>query len=296
MGATTSTSASLPEAGTDLSAGNADGDSSLDEILLGDFSETFIYKIPPRTSAEGYCADQWGLDRPALTCRLRVTAWATTICIVIWRRADTESTQSLSSSTSTAAILRRAPLTASPVLSGWLVVANARWEVDNKSTLSFWLEPVLDSSRYFALRCMPPPMKSSDSATSNNARASHVILGIGFRERDSAFSLKAAISDHSRSCERQATAGTITSSQIAVTDDNNGSTMHLTAQKNKEPQQQRRLTFQLTAPSDQIRLLRPPPPPPPPQPLPSSIALTSNANEIVDDDDFGDFNTAATGC
>jgi hypothetical protein len=42
-----------------------------EEVLL-QIDECFVYKVPPRTSSDGYRAEIWGLDKPMETCVLRV--------------------------------------------------------------------------------------------------------------------------------------------------------------------------------------------------------------------------------
>ena len=310
MGATASSS-SLPDVGTDLTAAG-DGDDSLDEVVLCDFPECFVYKLPPRSSADGYCADAWGLDSPTVTGRLRVTAWGSTVCIVVWRKAIDNGVASSSSTAPPASstVSRRAPLTAAPAAAGWLVVAHARWDVlvgkGGGGGLTHWLETVLDSSRYFVLRCMPPPVRVVGGGTGTGTsaggvlRAAHVLVGIGFRERESAFGLKAAISDHTRSCERQQSVMSSTLADVAVTLADVAPPLPLLSAAAAVPvivtaPPLRRLAA--AAPSDQIRMLRPPPPPPPPPPLPHPQPLAqlqplSSSDAADNESDFGDFSSA----
>lgn len=297
MGVAASSPSSL-EVSTELVAAG-DGD-ALDEVLIGDFPETFVYKLPPRSRAEGYCADAWGLDKPAATGRLRVTAWDSSVCLVIWRRAETAAT---SAPTVLPAVARRTPLTAAPASSGWLVIAHARWDVLKGSPLSFYLEPVLDSSRYFVLRCQPPPARQqvpgapAGTALANSAaQAAHALVGIGFRERESAFTLKAAIADHTRSCERQAKGAANTpdtstqSAPLSVSNQQGARGSVLDGPRREiqatQPTPASRVAI-AGAPSDTIRKMRPPPPPP------SSSRTGDAATHSSDnDDDFGDFEAA----
>lgn len=295
MGVTASSPSSL-DVSTELVAAG-DGD-ALDEVILGDFPETFVYKLPPRSRAEGYCADAWGLDKPAATGRLRVTAWDSVVCLVIWRRAETAAASSAPAVLP--AVARRTPLTAAPASSGWLVIAHARWDVLRGSPLSFYLESVLDSSRYFVLRCQPPPVRqqgpsaSAGTASANSAaQVAHALVGIGFRERESAFTLKAAIADHTRSCERQAKGAGNTPDASTQPTPRSVSSLHgtgggeirenLAAQPSSPPASRVAIAG---APSDTIRMLRPPPPP-------SSLrTVDAGVHNSEKDDEFGDFNVA----
>ena len=193
MGAAASSDSNvLPPLSTDISLHGASVD--VDEALLLDLPEAFVYRLPPRTSAAGYAAESWGLDAPALTARLRVTSISPNgVCIILWRRAPEAAPPSVPPP-----IALIVPITMSPSSAGWLVVAVARWETTHAHPLSHWLEPVLDSSRYFVLRCQPPPR-----AAQNGGAASVPLIGVGFRLRESAFALKAVLSDYERGCARQ---------------------------------------------------------------------------------------------
>jgi adaptin ear-binding coat-associated protein 1/2 len=63
--------------------------------------------------------------------------------------------------------------------------------VTEHQTLQYFLEPVVDSSRYFVL-------KIEDSASHRTAH-----IGIGFRERDDASNFTLAMQDYERSIQRQ---------------------------------------------------------------------------------------------
>jgi hypothetical protein len=198
MGAAASSDANvLPPLSTALTERSVD----LDEALLLDLPETFVYRLPPRTSAAGYAAESWGLDAPALTARLRVTSIAPNgVCVILWRRAP----DAAAPSAAPPAVALIAPVTMAPSSAGWLIVAVARWET-TPLPISHWLEPVLDSSRYFVLRCQPPPRApQSDGSGRDRAAASGApLIGIGFRMRESAFALKAVLADYERACARQ---------------------------------------------------------------------------------------------
>jgi hypothetical protein len=191
----------LPDHAGPLSlATRATGDVDSDESLLLTENEAFVYKIPPRACAEGHAAASWGLDAPVATCALRVTAWGDNVALALWRRVE-----------GGAAAVARAPspyaathpLTLQPATAGGCaLVALCTFVVRGLGArpLSFWLEPTVDSSRYFVMRCVKP------GGAPGGAGGGALLLGVGFRHRESAFSLRASLADHAKRCERLATA------------------------------------------------------------------------------------------
>ncbi|CAM9273251.1 unnamed protein product [Sphacelaria rigidula] len=69
--------------------------------------------------------------------------------------------------------------------------AECEVRLENGRTVQVFVEPVIDSSRYFVLRC------------EDKASGRHAYVGIGFRERSSAFDLKAVLDDFVRFMDRQ---------------------------------------------------------------------------------------------
>ena len=195
-------SSALPLLAVDLDAA-----ATADEALLLDIAETFIYKVPPRERAAGFTAENWGLEAPALTARLRVTSYASTALVVVWRRAPDGAARA-----PPPAVAARLPVTLAPAAAGFLVVAYAQWDALGREGLAHWLEPVLDSSRYFVLRCAAPPARAGADAA---AQVAHVLLGVGFRQRETAFSLKATLADFTRSAARHA-AGSVGANEAEI--------------------------------------------------------------------------------
>ena len=175
----------------------------VDESILFTEPETFVYRVGARASALGHTAASWGLDEPQLTGLLRVTAFSGLLCVAIWRKAAPAP-----SSPAASAAQQRYPLTLLPLSSGHALVALCRIPLARGARpVAAYIEPVLDSSRYFVLRCVPPPGRAgAAAATPAAAEEAAVFLGFGFRHREAAFQLKACITDHARQVERQAAA------------------------------------------------------------------------------------------
>ena len=243
--------------------------SDVDESILFTESETFVYRIGARASALGHTAASWGLDEPQLTGLLRVTAFSGLICVAIWRKAaSTPPTPAAS------AAQQRYPLTLQPLSSGHALVALCRIPLARGARPAHaYMEPVLDSSRYFVLRCVPPPGRAgAAAATPAAAEEAAVFLGFGFRHREAAFQLKACITDYTRQVERQAAGPPQQQAPAAAQgaarvggegeDDSDGFGALVSAPPPPK----------ITLASKSIPLLRPPPPPPsaaalsPPQP------------------------------
>jgi hypothetical protein len=179
-------------------------DADVEEQLLLTLDECFVYKVPPRPAASGYRAFDWGLDSPLLTGYARLVARGPAIAIGVWQRGDAAPASAAGAGTGGPVSLAMAPTAA-----GHKLVAVCRVPVPGlpsaapalahappppparEQPLEYWVEPVADSSRYFVLRLV-----SRDQRTAQ--------LGIGFREREAAFSFRAAIDDYVAFCKRQA--------------------------------------------------------------------------------------------
>ena len=172
------------------------GSEDLDEQLLLQLPECFVYRVPPRPRADGHVAASWGLESPLATARLRVTSLgARTVVVALWRPTPDGAAPAPSRPSTRAS----ASMALAPAAAGQSLLALARFDVGPSAsqTLDHHLEPTLDSSRYFALRCVAGGGGAAAPAATR-------VLGIGFRERETAFSLKAALADFARGVTRQA--------------------------------------------------------------------------------------------
>lgn len=122
------------------------------ELLLFQTNECYVYMIPPRKSSASYRADEWNVNKWAWEGVLRVVSKGEE-CMV---KLEDKNTGELYAQ---AFVRRGQPL---PV------------------------EPVIDSSRYFAL-CIEENF---------GGRTRHAFIGIGFRERPEAYDFQAALYDH----------------------------------------------------------------------------------------------------
>lgn len=211
----------------------------LDESLLLTQPEVFVYRLPPRPSARGHVAASWGLDSPLATGYLRVVAAtaaagaapsaaapavteAGEISVAIWTRPD--ASQGGGGRPAAPPAAAASTLSLAPLLSGHRLVAVCRIPTQDllpppptgggpgaegadalppaddsdaasqrmHAALARFLEPVADSSRYFVMR----------------AASSGGFLGFGYRDRQGAFDLRAALTDHCLRLRRQQQLGT----------------------------------------------------------------------------------------
>ena len=193
--------ATAPDGSTGSGAGG-DGD---EQLLLFTSPDTFCYKVPPRPSATGHRAESWGLDSPVLTGYTRVVAVGEAeVVIAIWQRPDQfrGAAPAATPAAATAAAAGSAVVSSiatAPAAAGHRLVATARARLAPDSVdadamlehpLGYYLEPVVDSSRYFVLRL-----------DGGGGRVGY--MGIGFADRQPAFDLKSCILDHLACLARQ---------------------------------------------------------------------------------------------
>jgi len=189
--APTSPAAPPPARGIASAGGGADSDGGEEEVVLLTVQEVFCYRLPPRPAAAGHRAADWGLDAPAVTGWLRVTAQGESgVVVIVWSKGDGGASGGGAAPS----------LTMAPAAAGNRIVAACRipftpppsGTVWSDHPLAYWLEPVVDSTRYFVMRGASPRPDAPPS-----------MLGIGFRDRQHAFDLKSAILDHAAFVERQ---------------------------------------------------------------------------------------------
>jgi len=135
------------------------------EICRWECKECFVYQIPPRkTGARGHRADSWDLASPALTCIIKVFEKGDLALIKLY---DTKSKA---------------------------LAACCEVEIQengDRSKLEFFVESVVDSSRYSVLRVEDKKSKRV------------LFLGLGFRLRSDASNFRDSISDFVKYVKRQ---------------------------------------------------------------------------------------------
>ncbi|GMH57324.1 hypothetical protein TrST_g8290 [Triparma strigata] len=148
---------------TTVDTKSVDADTSDISMTLMEVDEVFVYFIPKLTSSTGHRADSWSLDSPALTGKFHLSHF------------ETSNIFHLSLLESSGSLFARCPVDLNGV---------------PPKRLDTIVETVLDSSRYFVLKCV-------DDATRREVR-----VGIGFRDRCHASDLKGHLQDYVRSVER----------------------------------------------------------------------------------------------
>ena len=139
------------------------------EQTLIQLRECFVYKTATTHSSRGFCAGDWGLDNPLATCT----------CIV--KSRGEEAAIQLFDNKSKGQNNRK-------MLAQSVIVLD---QEGDKSKIEWYCESVTDSSRYFVIKVQNPrdPTKIAS-------------LGIGFRQKESAYSFTAALQDHAKYVRR----------------------------------------------------------------------------------------------
>jgi Protein of unknown function (DUF1681). len=139
--------------------------------------ETFVYKVPPMATSGGFRAEDWNLAYPLATCSLLVKRVDDSLYIQLFKDA-----QKLDGPVGA----REEHLFAQCKTSLRFMSKGTSLNMD------YWVDTVVDSSRYFVLRI-------SDE---KNKREAHI--GIGFRERSDATNFKMSLDDYQRAMKREA--------------------------------------------------------------------------------------------
>ena len=141
------------------------------EQTLIQLRECFVYKVATTHSSRGFCAGDWGLDKPLATCT----------CIV--KSRGEEAAVQLFDNKTKGQNKRK-------MLAQSVIVLNPD-PTSDKSRIEWFCENVTDSSRYFVLKVQNPkdPKKIAS-------------LGIGFRQKESAYGFTAALQDHAKYVRR----------------------------------------------------------------------------------------------
>lgn len=156
------------------SANEAASEKVVIEQRLLKIEEVFVYKIPAMKTADGHRAEMWNLAMPLATCSLIVNRRDDSLCINIM--ADRPKANAPTGATES-----------------YLFAQSIIQVKSDKSShkLEHWVEPVVDSSRYFAMRIR-------DSRSGREA-----LIGVGFRERNDATNFRMTMEDYVAALKRE---------------------------------------------------------------------------------------------
>mmetsp|Transcript_25741 Transcript_25741/g.54396 ORF Transcript_25741/g.54396 Transcript_25741/m.54396 type:complete len:271 (-) Transcript_25741:146-958(-) len=157
----------------DSEVNSADEKVVIEQRLLK-IDEVFIYRIPPMRTADGHRAEDWNLAKPLATCSLVAVRRDNDLCIDIMAE-------------------RPKPNAPEGAMETYLFAQSSiAVDFSNPShKIEHWVNPVVDSSRYFAVRI-------KDSKTGREA-----FIGVGFRERTDATNFRMSIEDYINSLKRE---------------------------------------------------------------------------------------------
>jgi len=161
------------------------------EKVVLNIAECFIYKIPPLRTASGHRAEDWDLANPILTAYLRIFQADAKLKIIIYSYKDPTSSNSSEEN------LKE--------------FGQCPFEIIPKEPITPFVDSVIDSSRYFVLKLKDP----RSTKTTN--------IGIGFRERDTAFDFRNALNECVRFVDRMALASSMSHQVVSHGPDEEGS-------------------------------------------------------------------------
>ena len=142
----------------------------VDQIQVN-ISECFVYQIPPLRTSEGHRAEDWQLESPLFTGALRVYQRGDSLRVIVYRVPP----------------ISLQPTDESP----YSIFAESLIHISpSERDLLRFVDGVVDSSRYFVLKIQDP----------NSDRSAYI--GVGFRERETAFEFKNCLNDYIRYINR----------------------------------------------------------------------------------------------
>lgn len=142
-----------------------------DQIQVN-IKECFVYQIPALRTSQGHRAEDWKLESPLFTGGLRVYQRNDSLRVIVYRVLP----------------LSLQPTDDSP----YSIFAECPIAIEaTENDMVRFVDGVVDSSRYFVLR-----VKDSHSERTT-------YIGIGFRERDTAFEFKNCLNDYIRYINRR---------------------------------------------------------------------------------------------
>lgn len=141
-------------------------ESDVDQIQVC-IKECFVYQIPALRTSQGHRAEDWKLETPLFTGALRVYQRRNDLRVIVYREPPLSMQPTDDSPHS---IFAECPISLNPT----------------EGDMLRFVDGVIDSSRYFVLR-----VKDSKSERST-------YIGVGFRERETAFEFRNCLNDYIR--------------------------------------------------------------------------------------------------
>jgi len=170
--------------------------SAIDEVkvvieqTLLKVGEVFVYRIPPCLTSGGHRADDWNLANPQATCSLIVLRRDSALLIRLFSDQPKEGGPT---GATEQVLFAQCRMDLDMNDAGSTSLSSAQQQPQTpKPSMDYWVEPVTDSSRYFAMRI-------SDEQT---GREAHV--GMGFRERNDALSFKMSLQEYENIMRKEA--------------------------------------------------------------------------------------------
>ncbi|KAK8814238.1 hypothetical protein WA158_008100 [Blastocystis sp. Blastoise] len=154
------------------------------------YDECFVYKVPERQFNLSYHALDWGLDKPLAICSITVSVSEDSCYIRFYKNEN--------------GVHATDPLAES--------IIKLDFESDIKDKLDFFCEPTIDSSRYFVVRIYNKQLNKT------------TFMGMGFRDRSTAFNFRASLDDYCSSVHRTKEASEaihVNLKELFSTEDNN---------------------------------------------------------------------------
>lgn len=253
---------------------DADDKVVIEQRLLK-IDECFVYRIPPMRSADGHRADDWNLATPLATCSLVVATRDSALCINIM--AERPKPGAPEGATETYLFAQ----------------SNVAVDLSNPShTIEHWVNLVIDSSRYFAVRI-------KDAKSGREA-----FVGVGFRERTDATNFRMSIEDYINSLKREEKAALLQKQfeQSSLGSSASGENRDINFEQNSSLSLKEGEKLHITMKSNRANPnrslpkskrgmagLKKPPPPPGATPAKDDVGDQTSAKNDASDVDWGDF-------
>lgn len=137
------------------------------EQLMLSIPEVFIYKVPPLRSASGHRAEEWDLANPLTTGCCRIYQTEKQLRVALYTLIDSTSANRTDDNIK---------------LFGECLVPNTISSASMSTSITKYIDGVVDSSRYYVLRL-------------TNKQGQVAMIGIGFRDREMSFDFKTVINE-----------------------------------------------------------------------------------------------------